>query len=457
MFLRVRWYPDKVVSGVVSKRAQKVATRATKWTDAKLAAEHLPEGKNELRKLIEPGLYLYLRRKADGKASKQWQYRAQVDGVRRWLSLGSYPEVSLAKANAERLKHDQVLVAARKGEADHPVTAARQARQAVKQQPTVSELFDEWIADKRLGSSRKGGAPVRERTITVLKENFDLDIKGRIGESKVAMLTRQAVQDCIDAPRRRGAPGAAAHVFRTLRGLINFAVKRGHIEGADPMRGIENPKPYRPAPVVAANDEELATLFQVLDGSKRMWPATKLAIEFQLLTGARPAEVRLATWPEFNLARATWTIPEERVKTGRAFRVHLSPQAVEVLKRALLLRGEKSDFVFPGAKGKAFEKMAIARALSRLAKRAGEVHGKKLRPHDLRRTFRTLLSRIGVAPHIAELCINHLETETMRRVYDGHDYGAEMAAAWDKAGAHIALLRLRLRHAPTGIPKRRAG
>lgn len=54
---------------------------------------------------------------------------------------------------------------------------------------------------------------------------------------------------------------------------------------------------------------------------------------------------------------------------------------------------------------------------------------KKLRPHDLQRTFRTMLSRIEVAPHVAELCLGHIEKETMRRVYDGHDYSSEMADA----------------------------
>jgi len=85
--------------------------------------------------------------------------------------------------------------------------------------------------------------------------------------------------------------------------------------------------------------------------------------------------------------------------------------------------------------------MAVARALTRLTERIAREGGKRLRPYDSRRTFRTMLSRIGVAPHVAELCMNHQETETMRCVYDGHDYRAEMTEAWDKAGAHIAVLR----------------
>lgn len=420
--------------------------RATRWTDEKLKALKLPSGKAERRIRVEPGLYIHLRQRSDGAVSKQWQYRAQVQGVRRWLSLGRYGEadgVGLAKAREELLRHHKVHEAAKKGEADHPVIAERFARKEAREQLTVAATFEEWIADKKLGSARKGGRPVRQRSIDVLTGSFDADVRDKIGDAKVAKLTREALQACIDAPRKRGAPGAAAHVYRTLRGLINFAISRGYIVDADPMRGIKNPKPYHPAPVVAANDAEIRSLLKAVDSS-RLWMATKLAIEFQLLTGARPSEVRLATWREFDLKRAVWTIPEDRVKSGREFQVHLSAEALSVVERARAL-SEKADFVFPGKKGqevdkaKPMEKMAVARALSRLAARTE--NAKKLRPHDLRRTFRTMLSRLGVLPHVAELCMNHQETETMRRVYDGYSYTKELKDAWDKAGAHVASLR----------------
>jgi integrase len=414
--------------------------RATKVTDAKLAGLKLPAGKREARILVAPGLYIHLRGRTAGDLAKHWQYRAQVGGVRRWLSLGAYPAVSLASASAELLKHRQAHEAAKKGEADHPVIAARFARKAAVEMPTVAGVFDDWIADKRLGSKRKGGRPVRERTITILNENFDADIRDRIGDAKIGKLTREAIQACIDAPRKRGAPGAAAQVYRTLRGLVTFAIRRQLIDGADPMRGIENPRPYMPAPVNAATDAEIVALLKALDESD-MHEATKLAVEFQLLTGARPGEVRLATWAEVNVERQQWVIPAARVKSDREFRVHLSDRALAVLKQAKALRSDKSDFVFPGAKGAAMDKMAVAHALRRLAERVEAKGGKRLRPHDLRRTFRTMLSRLGVQPHVAELCMNHQETETMRRVYDGHDYSGEVAAAWDAAGSHVEALR----------------
>jgi integrase len=341
------------------------------------------------------------------------------------------------------LTHRSAQEAAKKGEADHPVIAARFARKAARAQPTVSEVFDEWVSDKLLGSPRKGGAPVRARTIAILRENFDADIRERIGDAKIAKLTREGLQACIDAPRKRGAPGAAAHVFRTLKGLVTFAIRRAYLEG-NPMRGIDNPKPYRPSPVVAADDKEVRALLRAVDQS-HLWEATKLAVEFQLLTGARPSEVRLMTWSEVDLDRSLWTIPAERFKSNRQHRVHLSAQAMALVERAALIRGT-STYVFPGAnsegkKSAPMEKMAVARALSRLAPKIEKGGGKRLRPHDLRRTFRTMLARIGVPPHIAELCLGHVEKETMRRVYDGFNYQAEMSAAWDQAGAHVAALR----------------
>ncbi len=414
--------------------------RATKVTDAKLAAVKLPAGKAEARMLVAPGLYLHIRQRAAGDLSKHWQFRAQVAGVRRWLSLGAYPAVSLATASAELVNHQKAHEAAKKGDADHPVIAARFARKESKEAPTVAQVFDDWIADKLLGSARKRGEPVRQRTIDILTENFNADIRDRIGDAKIGKLTPEAIKACINGPRSRGAPGAAAHVYRTLRGLVTFALKGQLIDGADPMRGIENPKPYRPAPVNAASDVELLALLRAVDDSD-MRTATKLAIEFQVLTGARPGEVRLATWSEVRTDRHQWVIPAERVKTDREFRVHLTAATEATLERANAIKSDKSDFIYPGAKGAAMEKHAIARALSRLVERVEAKGGKQLRPHDLRRTFRTMLSRLGIPPHVAELCMNHQEAETMRRVYDGYDYSGEMAAAWDSASAHVVALR----------------
>jgi integrase len=411
-----------------------------RWTDEKIRALKLPTEQKEKRISVEHGLYLFARCRADGSTSKHWQYRAQVQGKRSWLSLGAFPAVGLAQARTELLKHQVVQEAAKKGEADHPIEEARRQRTKGKTQLTVEDVFNNWIEDKRLGSKRKGGEPVRQRTIDILTENYKADISLALGSTKINRLAPQQIQNCIDSPRKRGAPGAAAHVYRTLRGLINFAMKRHLIEGADPMRGVENPRPYRPAPVNAANDDELVALLKAIAES-RLHLSTKLIIQFQLLTGARPTEVRLANWSEIDLQKHQWVIPADRVKSDREFKVHLSDAAIAILQEAQALNGTKIGPVFPGRSSSSVDKMAVARALNRLQDRVTEHGGKALKPHDLRRSFRTLLSRLGVTPHIAELCMNHQEKEIMRRVYDGHDFFTEMRSAWDLAGEHTNTLQ----------------
>src|SRR5687767_4067868 len=147
--------------------------RAVRWTDEKIKALKLPPGKTEHRALVAPGLYIYLRGRAAGEIAKHWQYRAQVDGRRRWLSLGSYPEVGLAAAERERVKHETVREAARKGESEHPAIMAKKARTTLKANPLVKDAFEEWLARKALGSpNKRGGKPVKQRTLDLHRENF---------------------------------------------------------------------------------------------------------------------------------------------------------------------------------------------------------------------------------------------------------------------------------------------
>lgn len=420
-----------------------MAERQKGWTDSRIKSEKLPAGKTDVRKAIEKGLFLRLRAgPTPQNPRKTFEYRAQVNGKRRYLTLGTYSlRFTLAQAKLKLAELQAIQAEARIGDTDHPVIEARQKRKARLADPTFDELFDEFVQDKKLGSSRKGGRPVRQRTIDILQQAYDLDIRGNIGDSRVSRITRDALKGCFEAALRRGSPGMAAQVYRTLRGLVRFALKRGTL-ATDPMAGLENPRPYKPpatpAEVVAATDDEIIALFRVLADSD-VSTSVQLAILMQLLTGARPSEVREAKLSEFNLTAGVWRIPAERVKSDRPFEIALSPQAIQVVKIARKLP-RLEPYLFPGAKGGAMEKLAVTRALSRLEDRLRTAGCRKLRPHDLRRTFRTMLSRLKVPSHVAIMCMHHANKDVLERVYDGHDLRPEMADAWLKAGNHLATL-----------------
>ena len=81
-----------------------------------------------------------------------------------------------------------------------------------------------------------------------------------------------------------------------------------------------------------------------------------------------------------------------------------------------------------GTPAKPFSGWGVSKAgLDRRIEAAGhQLSGWRL--HDLRRTFRTGLGRLGVAPHIAELAINHAR-KGIEATYDKYRYEGEIKTA----------------------------
>ena len=93
-------------------------------------------------------------------------------------------------------------------------------------------------------------------------------------------------------------------------------------------------KPPRPSPGACATETSIASR----------------GLEFLFLTASRTSEVIGAKWIEIDLDARLWTIPPERLKTGKKTRkphvVPLSPRAIAILEEMREIR--VSDFVFPG-------------------------------------------------------------------------------------------------------------
>src|SRR5690606_4802497 len=89
------------------------------------------------------------------------------------------------------------------------------------------------------------------------------------------------------------------------------------------------------------------------------------ALGFLMLTALRASEVRLARWDEFDLDKAVWTVPADRMKMGEEHRVPLSPTALELLWA--LPREKGNPYVFIGEKkGKPLSDAAMERVIARM-------------------------------------------------------------------------------------------
>jgi integrase len=130
------------------------------------------------------------------------------------------------------------------------------------------------------------------------------------------------------------------------------------------------------------------------------------ALQFQILTAARPGNVIGARWEEIDRHAiideiddpvAVWKIPAERMKAGRLHLVPLSAEALAILDRMEKIRA--GEFIFFGgdgdkplseaATGALIDRMNGARERAGLAKWIDKESKKEIVPHGFRSSFRT--------------------------------------------------------------------
>ena len=137
-----------------------------------------------------------------------------------------------------------------------------------------------------------------------------------------------------------------------------------------------------------------------LDAHPRVARAVQLAIRFGVLTAARQAEVRRATWDEFDVESAVWTVPESHMKRYRPHRVPLATGALAVLDEARGLNGG-DDLAFGGPRGEKLGPTAVGNALKKADINATG--------HGFRSSFKDWARHEGVDELLSEFALAHVE------------------------------------------------
>ncbi len=156
-------------------------------------------------------------------------------------------------------------------------------------------------------------------------------------------------------------------------------------------------------------------------------------LELAVLTAARTGEVLGATWSEFELDAATWTVPAERMKGGELHTVHLSPRAVDVVKAQI---GLHKTLVFPSPRldDSPLSNMGMLTLLKRMKMQdQTTVHGL------CRATFSTWANETGAArADVIEACLAHRETDKIRAAYNRAAFAEERRALLDAWADYLA-------------------
>ena len=157
------------------------------------------------------------------------------------------------------------------------------------------------------------------------------------------------------------------------------------------------------------------------------WPATKLGLEFLIVTAARSGEVRNATWDEISAGDLLWTIPASRMKSGREHVVPLAGHGFAVLSHAAKELGGREGLIFPSPKGKPLSDATFSKLLADL--------GFDAVPHGFRSTFRNWAHQTGVDRQLAEEALAHVKgdkTETSYLTDDALKRRQTMMYQWQR-------------------------
>jgi len=339
--------------------------KINKFTDRFVANLRRPEKRTVY---TEPNAYgtgtLGLR--ISPRGTKSWIFTFYQDGRLRVLTLGRYPQLSVARAHAEL---GRAIDAIQNGV--DPATKAVETRQRRRAAPRMTELIDLYL---------EMWAKPRKRSWKEDERILNKDVRPTFGDKRAEAVTRRDIVALLDAIVERGAPITANRTLAVVRKMFNFAISRDVVQ-SNPCVGVAAPAKARRRQR-ALTLAEIQIFWAVLPTTK-MRLQSQLALRLLLLTAQRCGEVLSAEWAEIDTVNRWWTIPGEKAKNGLAHRVPLSVPAWRVLQEARLA-APGAQYVFPSPRGdKSMVETAVARALRRNEALFGLPH---FTPHDLRRT-----------------------------------------------------------------------
>ena len=223
------------------------------------------------------------------------------------------------------------------------------------------------------------------------------------------------------------APVMANRVAGLLSQMFRFGIHRAIVE-TSPVQLLYRPGGKEKPRSRVLSEDELKAFLRNLDDACRFQRLPHV-LTLLLLTLQRRGELCSAEWREFRLrSEDLEDYPDEHSKAGKGHVLPLSDWAIQELRK-LKAMASGSRYILPNLDGTGpIDPKYITRSVARCLKRF-KSHGiAAFTAHDLRRTGRTGLARLGVSASVAERVLNHAR-ERIEATYDVHDYIDEKRTA----------------------------
>lgn len=398
------------------------------------------------RKRLNDGDGLYLKLFVKG-GSHGWRLDYTVGGVRKNLSLGTYPDTGLSLARkkadeARRLVSEGVDPSDVRKAAKADVLRKRQAQALADAGLPAIDSFEavarEWLSQVHAVKVSDGQS---ERT----QLRLEREVFPWIGREPIASIKAPALLACLRRVEARGALGTAHRVKQACGQVFRYGIATGRCE-RDPAADLRDALAsvvvtHHPA---ITDPKRVGELLRALDGYKGHL-VTRAALQLAPLVFQRPGELRRAEWSEIDLDAALWTIAAGRMKrtkqgkaTGADHAVPLSRQAVAVLRELQPLTGH-ARYVFPSLRTdeRPMSDNAVLSSLRRLGFPKDEMTG-----HGFRAMARTMLAeRLGVEESVIEAQLAHNVRDSLGRAYNRTEFLEQRRAMMQTWADYLDRLR----------------
>jgi len=338
-----------------------------------------------------------------------WVFLYSANGRPRWYTIGAIDAIGLADARKMA------------GEIAFKVTQGHDPcgeRKLARDKGTFEELHNRYVdehAKRRNKSWRQADKLVRRHLIP------------RWGKLQVTAIARRDVKAAI---RTIKAPILANQTLAAASAVFNWGMREEIVTG-NPCAQVErNPTKSRDR---VLSDRELPLFWNAfLDADD----ISSGILRMILLTGQRPGEVRHLC--REHIVDGWWTMPGDPdpeigwpgTKNGNTHRLWLPEAAQQLLAQ---MPNESKPF-----RGKEVNRamQQINGSLNEVAKAQGSPSIAPVRPHDLRRTHGTTITRLGFGRDAMNRIQNHIEGG-IASVYDRHGYADENKRIMEAVAAEI--------------------
>ncbi|NKJ01835.1 integrase arm-type DNA-binding domain-containing protein [Novosphingobium sp. SG707] len=361
------------------------------------------------------GLFLFI----SPAGGKLWRVKFRTDGKEKLLSLGAWPQVSLAAARKERDKAKETLATG--------ADPAREKQQAkLRAKVAAANTFGE-VAQELIDKRRREGM---SESTAEKSEYYVSRMGNQIVRMPVSEITAPELLAVLRRIESKGNYETSRRVLQLAGRVFRYAIATARLV-SDPSRDLRGALTTPQSKHYGAITEPKAAgeLLRAIETYEGMG-ITKLAMRLSAHLFVRPGELRHAEWDEIDLDGALWIIPATKMKMRKAHQVPLSRQSVEVFRELMPITGP-SGYVFPSirTRNRPMSENTVNAGLRRLG-----YTGDEMTAHGFRAMASTLLNESGKwSSDAIERALAHGDSDKVRAAYHRGTHWkerVEMAQWW---------------------------